>query len=813
MKISVKWLRELTNFNFSHEELADILTVVGLEVDECENLNEWVNGIVVGLIKDCQPHPDAQKLNICKVDIGVEKLLNIVCGASNVEIGKYVPVATLGSYLPTIDLKIEPTELRGINSEGMICSLSEIGLSKESSGIHIFEENALTIGQNVAPLLGLDDVILSVMPTANRPDAMSMIGIARELASLTGNTVNSPRDIKNFIFEHKNNFLKIEVKDINACPIYIGTIIKNATVTSSPKWLQQKLKVSGIEPINNIVDVTNLVLLEWGQPMHAFDLKKLNKIADNSNELKIGIRYSNNEETLQILDGSSKELNKKNLIITSNDVPVALAGIMGGKTTEIDNQTQDIFLETALFDQVVIRHSSKNQNLRTEASIRYERGVNQFELEIASQNAISLIEELTGGTAVTQSIIDNRSQVNISQITLRLERVHKILGPVWRDGLKSFITSEEVHNILKNLGCKLDLTDKISNVWSVVVPSYRYRDLHREIDLIEEIARIYGYGNFCDELPYKTEPGKLSQEYCIERKLREAFRSTGLHELVQYSLVKPEKADIVLANPLLTEYSALRNNLLDGLINTFAYNQSQGNRPLNGFEIGKIFHSIDGQNRESDRISGIMGGTFLVEGRWTTGGKVPPMTWYKSKGVLDSIFKKFKIIVEYKTHKEDKRLHPERTASLWLNNKFLGIFGQLHPQICQELNLIGAVYGFELDFQLLLDTLNQETFLTPTFKPYSSYPPIELDLAFFVSLDIPVNQLIQKMKEVGGNLLKEIELFDDYRGESVPERQRNLAFSLLYRSNERTLTDKDVGTIHNKVRESLVEEFNVTLRS
>ena len=323
----------------------------------------------------------------------------------------------------------------------MICSLSEIGLSKESSGIHIFEENALTIGQNVAPLLGLDDVILSVMPTANRPDAMSMIGIARELASLTGNTVNSPRDIKNFIFEHKNNFLKIEVKDINACPIYIGTIIKNATVTSSPKWLQQKLKASGIEPINNIVDVTNLILLEWGQPMHAFDLKKLNKIADNSNELKIGIRYSNNEETLQILDGSSKELNKKNLIITSNDVPVALAGIMGGKTTEIDNQTQDIFLETALFDQVVIRHSSKNQNLRTEASIRYERGVNQFELEIASQNAISLIEELTGGTAVTQSIIDNRSQVNISQITLRLESVHKILGPVWKDGLKSFITN------------------------------------------------------------------------------------------------------------------------------------------------------------------------------------------------------------------------------------------------------------------------------------------------------------------------------------------------------------------------------------
>ncbi len=810
MKISVKWLRELINFNFSHEELADILTVVGLEVDEYENLYEWADGVVVGLIKDCQPHPKTQKLNICKVDIGTENLLNIVCGAPNVEIGKYVPVATLGTYLSKINLKISSIELQGIKSEGMICSLSEIGLSEESSEIHIFKGDTIEVGQNVASILGVNDTILSVMPTANRPDAMSMIGIAREVASLTGNIVNSPRTIKNFIFDNRNDFLKIETEDIKACPIYIGTIIQNVTVTSSPVWLQQKLKASGIEPINNIVDITNLILLEWGQPMHAFDLRKLK---DNKDKLTIKVRSSSDKETLQTLDGCSRKLNEGNLIITSNDTPVALAGIMGGKETEIDKQTKDIFLETALFNQVAIRHSSKSQNLRTEASIRYERGVNQFELEVACQHAINLIHELAGGVLVSQNIVDNRSQTNIPKITLRLERIHKFLGPVWKNGLKSLITSEEVHDILTNLGCTLNLVNNANNVWSVVIPSYRYRDLYREIDLIEEIARIYGYGNFCDELPYKTEPGKLSQEYYIQRKLRETFRSVGLHELVQYSLVKPEKADIVLANPLLTEYSALRNNLLDGLISTFAYNQSQGNGSLNGFEIGKIFYNIEGQSQELESLAGIMGGDFLTEGRWITGGKLPPMTWYEAKGILDSVFKKFKIVVEYKAYEQDKRLHPGRTASLWLNNEFLGVFGQLHPQLCQELDLISTVYGFELNFEVLLQTLSQEALLTPVFKHFSSYPPIELDLAFFVSLDIPVARLIEKMKTAGGNLLKEIELFDDYRGESVPKGQRNLAFSLLYRSDERTLTDKDVITTHNRIRKTLVDQFNVTLRS
>ena len=813
MKISVKWLRELINFNFSHEELADILTVVGLEVDECEDRQEWANGIVVGLIKDCRPHPNTQKLNICKVDIGTESLLNIICGAPNVEIGKYVPVATLGTYLPKMDLKIQPIELQGIKSEGMICSLSEIGLSKESSEIHIFEEDTIKIGQNVSSLLGLDDTILSIMPTANRPDAMSMVGIAREIASLTGNIVTFPRTVKNFIFEHNNDSLKIEIEDTKACPVYIGTIIQNVTVTSSPQWLQQKLRASGIDPINNIVDITNLILLEWGQPMHAFDLKKLKKNAEDKTQLTIGVRSSNNKEILETLDGSNKKLNRNNLIITSNNIPVALAGIMGGKETEIDKQTKDIFLETALFDQVTIRHSSKSQNLRTEASIRYERGVNQFELEVACQNAIKLIQELAGGVPISQNIVDNRSQINIPQITLRLERIHKLLGPVWKNNLKSFITSEEVHDILTNLGCNLSLANNIPNIWLVTIPSYRYRDLHREIDLIEEIARIYGYGNFCDELPYKTEPGKLSQEYYIQRKLREAFRSAGLHELVQYSLVKPEKADIVLANPLLTEYSALRNNLLDGLISTFAYNQSQGNKSLNGFEIGKIFYNIEGQHKELESLAGIMGGNFLTAGRWITSGKLVPMTWYEAKGILDSIFKKFKIVVEYKAYEQDKRLHPGRTASLWLNNQFLGIFGQLHPQLCQELDLINTVYGFELNFEVLLHTLNKEILLTPTFNSYSSYPPIELDLAFFVSLGISVAELIKEMKQVGGGLLKGIELFDDYRGESVPKGQRNLAFSLLYRSDERTLTDKDVKVTHDRIRIILVEKFNVTLRS
>ncbi|MGK7940088.1 MAG: phenylalanine--tRNA ligase subunit beta [Crocosphaera sp.] len=813
MKISVNWLRELVNVTLTPEALADLLTIAGLEVDEIEDRRQWADGVVIGKIVERQPHPNADKLSVCQVDIGAESLSTIVCGAPNAKADIYVPVATLGTYLPQIDLKIKSAKLRGVKSQGMICSLAEVGLAKESAGIHIFEEDNLQLGADARPFLGLDEVILDITPTANRADAMSMIGVAREVAALTGGALNLPQPPQTALPDKQVYPLTVEVSDGDACPSYMGTIIAGVKIAPSPDWLQQRLESAGVRPINNVVDITNLVLLEWGQPLHAFDLQKLETVAGNKDQLTVGVRLAKEKETLKTLDGQERALNPSNLLITANDTPVALAGVMGGEETEVADDTQNILLEAALFEQVTIRRSSRSQSLRSEASARYERGINQSELELACQRAIALIIELAGGTVVTQQISDHRQDRSSDSIELRLERIHHVLGPVQKDGQKSNIIGEDVERILGDLGCHLTLVPGENTVWSVKIPSYRYRDLEREIDLIEEVARLYGYDRFCDELPGKTEAGGLSIEYQTQRKVREALRGVGLTELVQYSLVKPDKAEVVLSNPLFAEYSALRTNLLDGIIDAFAYNQSQGNGALNGFEIGRIFRRVAGEMAEWDNIAGIIGGDLLPQGRWTRSGKGNPMTWYEAKGILESVFQRLGVSVDYQTDSEDQRLHPGRTASLWLNGERLGIFGQLHPQLRQEKDLIDEVYGFELDFRCLLKVLNQDKLLTPHFQTYSTYPAVERDLAFFAALDVSVADLTQAMNKAGGQLLTAIELFDDYQGENVPDGQRSLAFSLAYRSGDRTLTDEDVEPVHDKIRQTLVKQFEVTLRS
>lgn len=813
MKISVNWLRELVNVTLTPEALADLLTIAGLEVDEIEDRRQWADRVVIGKIIDRQPHPNADKLSVCQVDIGQETPSTIVCGAPNAKADIYVPVATLGTYLPKIDLKIKSAKLRGVKSEGMICSLAEVGLTKESAGIHIFEEDNLQLGADARPYLGLDDVILDITPTANRADAMSMIGVAREVAALTGGKLNLPQPPQTSFSDEKSYPLTVEVKDGNACPTYIGTVIEGVKISPSPDWLQQRLEAAGVRPINNVVDITNLVLLEWGQPLHAFDLQKLETVARNKDHLTVGVRFAKETETLKTLDGQERKLNPVNLLITANDAPVALAGVMGGEETEVAEETQNILLEAALFEQVTIRRSSRSQSLRTEASARYERGINYSELELACQRAIALITELAGGTPVTQQMSDHRPDRSAQSIELRLDRIHQVLGPVEKEGQKTNIAAVDVERILSDLGCRLTPVTGNDKVWSVTVPSYRYRDLEREIDLIEEVARLYGYDRFCDELPDKTEAGGLSIEYQTQRKVREAFRGVGLTELVQYSLVKPEKAEIVISNPLFAEYSALRTNLLDGIIDAFAYNQSQGNGALNGFEIGRIFRKIEGEMAEWDNIAGIMGGDLLPQGRWTRSGKPNPMTWYEAKGILESVFQRLGVSVDYQPDSQDERLHPGRTASLWLNGERLGIFGQIHPQLRQDKDLMPEVYGFELDFRCLSKVLNQDNLLTPHFELYSTYPAVERDLAFFAALDVSVADLTKTMNKAGGKLLTGVELFDDYQGKNVPDGQRSLAFSLAYRSGDRTLTDEDVEPVHDKIRQTLVKQFDVTLRS
>ncbi|MEH2326835.1 MAG: phenylalanine--tRNA ligase subunit beta [Nostoc sp.] len=816
MRISLNWLRELVEIKLSPEELAETLTMAGFEVEEIEDRRTWANGVVIGKVLERQPHPNADKLSVCQVDIGTGETLNIVCGAANVKADIYVPVATTGTYLPNIDLKIKPAKLRGVPSQGMICSLKELGLPTDVEGIHIFTQENLPLGSDVRPLLGLNDVILDLTATANRADALSMVGVAREVAALTGGKLSIPEPGEVSITKSGGN-LTLKIADTQACPAYIGTVIEQVKIAASPEWLQQRLRAAGVRPISNVVDITNYVLLEWGQPLHAFDGDRLQSLTSGEN-LTIGVRFVNNGESLKTLDGQTRTLSTQNLLITANDKPVALAGVMGGEETEVHQGTQRLVLEAALFDSVAIRRSSRSVGLRSEASGRYERGVNRAELEIANRRALSLISELASGILVQQEIADTRPDRSTwsRSIALRLDRVNQILGPIDLGEDTGELQGQDVERILTALGCNLTSSGEDSNhqpTWSVSVPPYRYRDLEREIDLIEEIARLYGYNKFCDTLPEKAEAGYLPLDEELIRKLRAFFRAEGLTELIHYSLVKPgEDRNIVLSNPLFVEYSALRTNLISGLIDAFQYNLEQGNGALNGFEIGQIFWQEEDGLQETQALAGIMGGDRTL-GKWSKSGREEPVTWFEAKGILESVFRQLGLEVEFQPDRRDDRLHPGRTASLWIGGNRLGIFGQLHPQLRREKGLPDSVYVFQLDLDVLLESLGQDEILVPTFSPYSTYPASDRDIAFFAPVKISVAEIQKVITKASKDLLESVELFDQYLGENVPEGQRSLAFRLVYRASDRTLTEAEVEPVHNKVREALVEKFGVNLRS
>jgi phenylalanyl-tRNA synthetase beta chain len=693
MRISLNWLTELVNVNHTPDELADLLTMAGFEVEDIEDRRTWASGVVIGQVLSCQRHPNADKLSVCEVDIGAARPSQIVCGAANIRAEVFVPVATLGTYLPKVDLKIKPAKLRGVASEGMICSLAELGLTKESEGIHIFGAVAESIdiapGTDVRPLLGLDDVILDVTSTANRADALSMVGLAREIAAITGAALQLPT-VVNVTRTPNPDIFQVQVSDFQACPCYIGTLLQAVRIAPSPLWLQRRLQASGIRPINNIVDVTNYVLLEWGQPLHAFDWDRLRSTAGNPTKspLTLGVRYAEAGESLKTLEGQTRSLQPQNLLITANQQPVALAGVMGGESTEVHAETQNLLLEAAVFDAAVIRRSARAQGLRTEASIRYERGVNWAELPQVCQRAVTLIQELAGGEVLGQETALNRTQAHESpSIELRLERVHQVLGPVevaspeedTEEPALVNLPAADVERTLTALGCSL--TAAAEGVWQVTVPPYRRRDLEREIDLIEEVARLYGYNAFADTLPNKTEAGYVSLDEEFVRKLRESLRAVGFTELVHYSVVKPERSQqVLIANPLFAEYSALRNDLLTGLIEAFQYNLEQKNGALQGFEIGRIFWQEEDGLQEADSVAGIFGGDASI-GRWSRSGQDTPLSWLEAKGLLESVFQRLGLQVEYQPDRRDDRFHPGRTASLWLRGQRLGSFGQLHPQL------------------------------------------------------------------------------------------------------------------------------------
>jgi phenylalanyl-tRNA synthetase beta chain len=820
MRISLNWLRELVAFDWSAEVLAERLTLAGFEVEDIEDRQAWANGVVVGKVLACEQHPNADKLRICQVDIGQAEPSTIVCGAPNVKTGLFVPVATLGTYLPKVDLKIKPAKLRGVASEGMICSLAELGLSSESDGIHQFdpEHSTLRVGEDARPLLGLDDTILDLTSTANRADALSMVGIAREVAALTGAELHLP-EVSAPPLPAADAVLAINIVEAQACPAYTGTRVEGITVSPSPEWLQRRIEAAGVRPINNVVDITNYILLEWGQPLHAFDTDTLQEVA-GGHALTLGVRFAQAGESLTTLDGQTRALVPQNLLITANDMPVALAGVMGGEETEVREQTTAIVLEAALFSSIAIRRSARAQSLRSEASTRYERGVNEAQLDIACRHALALLQELAGGKVVTQACADFRTPQKRT-IELRLARVNQVLGPLDGPATEDLeeLTAAQVTAILEALSFQLTPTEKneTPEVWHVEVPPHRERDIEREIDLIEEIARLHGYDQFCDTLPSKTEPGYLSIEDILMRQVREAFRGSGLTELLHYTWTRSSAASarqISVINPLLAEFSVLRSELLSGLLNAFQFNLEQGNGPLNGFEVGRIFWKEEEGLAESPQLAGVISGRPF-RGKWLSSAK--GLSWFEAKGILERVFERLKLTVEYQPDRQEVRLHPGRTASLWLQGERLGRFGQVHPQLRQERELPEDVYLFELNLEVLLSAMDQQQRLDSGFKPYSTFPAVDRDLAFFVATDVSVAELERIMRKAAntsnGSLLTTVELFDEYRGEHVPTGQRSLAFRLVYRVGDRTLTDAEVNPVHQKIRDALVERFQVNLRS
>ena len=816
MRISLSWLQELVDISMSAEELAHLLTMAGFEVEDIEDRRTWADGVKIGRVVERTQHPNANKLSVCQVDLGTGELSQIVCGAANVKADIFVAVATVGTFLPKCGedgLRIRPAKLRGEASNGMICSLAEVGLTKDAEGIHIFDEaivGPLTPGLDARSFLGLDEVILDLTSTANRADALSMIGIAREISALTGAPLKMPVTTE---VTAGTGDLKIRISDPAACPIYMATSIEGIKINDSPTWLQRRLQSAGMRPINNIVDVTNLVMLEWGQPLHAFDRDRLIQAAGGTgSDMTIGVRLAESGESLKTLDGQVRTSTDQSHYITFNEKPIALAGVMGGEETEVYDGTMNLLLEAAVFDSAVTRRSARSQGLRSEASARFERGVNLAEVEMAQRRAALLITELAGGTVASQIMVDHRPETLTRSIDLRLSRVQQVLGLVEAGEDLRELTAADVEKTLTSLNCQLTATGV--DEWTVTVPPYRYRDLEREIDLVEEVARMYGFNNFYESLPEKGEAGALSLEQMVLRRLRSALRGAGLNELMHYSLGKPgNDREVVLSNPLLAEYSALRTNLIDGAIDAFQYNLEQGNGALNGFDIGHVFFQDEEGFGEAEVVGGILGGD-PSRGRWGRGGKEAPIDWFAAKGLLVGVFESLGLDVEFQPNSQDTvKLHPGRTASMWLKGERLGTFGQLHPKLTQERDLPDGIVVFEFDLDIIYKHFESETAMVPVFEAFSTYPKSDRDLAFFVKTQTSVAELERTMRRAGGKLLESIELFDEYKGKGVPEGSRSLAFRLVYQTIDRTLTDADVDPMQQAVRDALVEKFQVELRS
>ncbi len=828
MKISLDWLNEYVNVHgINPADLSEDLTNSGLEVEGIESVGAAFSGVSLGKILTVEKHPNADRLNLVTVDTGTETN-KVVCGASNVCEGILIAYASIGATVlsrkDNSTFTLERAKIRGVESCGMICSLDELGLAerytqnskKDENGIFVMDTVAHTtqLGVDLKTVLNLTaDCVLDSAPTANRGDHMSMIGVAREVAALHNRAITLP-EIKDVSSSPSCEGFTVQLDDLELCDYYAGAVMKNLNIAPSPDWMARRLEAAGVRSINNVVDITNYVMLETGQPLHAFDSDKLDSGV-------IGVRRGRENEKMVTLDGEERTLNTEAVLITKDDQPVALAGLMGGEATEISDHSKNLFLESAYFFPQSNRRSAKSVGLRSEASARFERGVDRGTCKKALFRAIQLYQELAGAEfigLVESPPIEDKDV----QITLRLSRMEKLLGVA--------IDRNTTLDILDKLGfAKLSDDPSQQDAITFSVPSYRQHDVYREVDLIEEVIRIYGYDNVPYTLPKKTRSATYSLRQDLLRRVRGSLGGSGLQEAVTNSLIGESllkktgfdinrKQLVQVVNSHSNEHTLMRQSLLPNLIEIAKYNLSQGVENIWLFEVGRTFFKM-GQAKEKSSgvveklfISGALTGSGYT-GRWNVPSDVQPVDFYEAKGVIEQLLIALKLdgVCRFEPETETSYLHPGKTAQIMLGKKSVGVLGQIHPVLENRLKFRQPVFVFELDFEALYKALKQQSQAIDEII-VSTYPAVKRDIAFSASEALSHQKIVEAITALNEPLLTGVDVFDEYRGEQLGEGQRSLAYRLTLQSQETTLTDAVIDSTVSKIKTALAERCSVEFR-
>ncbi|WP_188453461.1 phenylalanine--tRNA ligase subunit beta [Virgibacillus oceani] len=808
MLVSLNWLKNYVDIGtITPDQLAEKITKSGIEVEGIEYVAETSKSVVVGYVKECEKHPNADKLNLCQVDVG-DEVLQIICGAPNISQGQKVAVAKPGAVLPG-NFKIKKVKLRGIESNGMICSLQELGIQEKyvpkdiADGIFVFPDNA-TVGEDVTSLLNLDDAVLELGLTPNRSDCLSYLGVAYEVAAILDKPIQLPKEKVTASDEDAHDFISVNVANQKLNPYYGAFVIKNVQVKPSPLWMRNYLIAAGIRPINNVVDITNYVLLEYGQPLHAFDYDRLQS-------KEIVVRCAEANETIVTLDDQERKLSHEHLVITNGQEPVAIAGVMGGANTEVNEHTTTILLEAAYFNPSTVRKAVKDTGLRSESSTRFEKGVDPNRVNRAGVRACQLFEQYANGTVLSNAVVFDELDRTEKEVTINTLEINKRLG--------TMITTEEIGQILTKLRFQYE---QIDDEFKVKIPTRR-GDITIFEDMLEEVARIYGYDNLPYTLPNgASQAGALTERQQLKRQVKNYMQGAGLMETITYSLtrqdyvtklISPEinnrnPVPVPLAMPMSEDHKYLRLSLLPELLHTVAYNRARNQTNIAYYELGSIFISTENkltkQPDEQLRLSGVLSGQW-IEHEWQQEKKA--VDFFVVKGIIEGIFKFLEIPITFEQTKLTD-MHPGRCATVLIDNQAVGFIGQIHPKLEKKLDL-NETYVFDINLETVLEVFKN----VPNYNQIPKHPSTTRDIAFVLNKTTLAGDVKKVIEETGAPLVKDIQIFDVYLGEHLPEDKKSIAYRLLYQDAERTLTDDEVEESYQSIITAVNEKFNAYVRS